>query len=149
MADNSLDYNSIEELPDRFWNKIEKTDSCWLWKGSLWDGYGRYAINRKLYLVHRMAYAVLKQKLGDNTQIDHLCRVKTCVNPDHLEEVSKKENIRRGISRVYNTDLSLCPRGHEYDVEKPSKAGTLIKYCTTCRKEKYLERKQKKAEQLV
>jgi hypothetical protein len=142
MASNSLNYNAIEKLPDRFWHKINKTDSCWLWMGKIDDGYGRFFINGKHYLVHRMAYAVLKNKLQENTQVDHLCKVRNCINPDHLEEVTSKENTRRGLSGKFNTDPNKCPYGHDYDYLLEGKAkGSVYLSCNKC---KYLKAKNSK-----
>ena len=142
MASNSLNYNALEELSDRFWDKVNKTDSCWLWMGKIDDGYGRFFIGGKYYLVHRMAYVVLKEKLQENTQIDHLCKVRNCINPDHLEEVTSKENTRRGLSGKFNTDPNKCPNGHDYDVLLKGKAeGAVYLVCSKCR---YLNAKNRK-----
>lgn len=138
MASASLDYNSITSLPDRFWDKVDKTDTCWLWTAKTDDGYGRFGLgDGKQYLVHRLAFALLKEKIGENMQLDHLCNVRNCLNPDHLEQVTSKENTRRGLAKVFNSDPNLCPRGHAYDKEVPGKApGSVYMACTTCTKER-------------
>jgi hypothetical protein len=137
MAKASLDYNSIDvaDLDVRFWAKVIKTDSCWLWTGKMDDGYGRHGFRNKQYLVHRMVFAVLKEKIIDNLQVDHLCKVRNCLNPEHLEQVTSKENTRRGLSKLFNTDPDLCPYGHDYDVDLPGKilGGPMYKHCSTCR----------------
>jgi hypothetical protein len=112
MARPSLDYNSIEELPQTFWNKVNKTDSCWLWIGKMDDGYGRFNIRGKLYLVHRLTMSVLKEKIADNMQVDHLCSVRNCCNPDHLEQVTFSENTKRGRGRYAQPDMTKCINGH-------------------------------------
>jgi len=133
MASNSLDYNAFDELPERFWDKVIKTDTCWLWMGKIDDGYGRFHTAGKYYLVHRMSFVVLKQKLQENTQVDHLCKVRNCLNPDHLDEVTSKENTRRGLAKIYNTDPNKCPYGHDYDGEIAGKAeGSIYKVCRKC-----------------
>ena len=142
MASNSLDYNAIQELPERFWTKVNKTDSCWLWTGKIDDGYGRFQIGPKLYLVHRLAFAMLNHKLGENTQVDHLCKVRNCINPKHLDEVTSKENTRRGLIKKYNTDPNKCPYGHDYDREIPGKAeGSVYKNCSKCRKHRHAQKR--------
>ena len=142
MAANSLNYNAIDLLPERFWIKVNKTESCWLWMGKIDDGYGRFSIGDRLYLVHRLAFAVMKSKLGTNTQVDHLCKVRNCLNPEHLEEVTSKENTRRGLIKVFNTDPNKCPYGHDYDVEIPGKAeGVTYKNCSKCHKARYAKRR--------
>jgi hypothetical protein len=142
MASASLDYNKFEELPDLFWNKVDKTGDCWIWTAKVDDGYGRWAPpgETKQYLVHRLSFAVLKEKIQNNLQVDHLCKVRNCLNPDHLEQVTTKENTRRGLAKKFNTDPNLCPYGHEYDKEVPGKApDSIYKVCTTCAKEKGAE----------
>jgi hypothetical protein len=84
-------------VDERFWNKVNKTDTCWLWTGALQSrGYGSVGIgNHRTGLAHRVAYEALVGPIGDGLTIDHLCRVKSCVNPAHLEPVTSAENIRR------------------------------------------------------
>ena len=143
MANNSLNYNVFEDLPKTFWAKVTKTETCWLWTSKIDDGYGRMYIRGKYYLVHRMVYVSLKNKLGENTQVDHLCKVRNCVNPDHLDEVSGKENTRRGLSQRFNTDPNKCPYGHDYDGQIKGKAeGSIYKVCSKCRNDKSGKRKQ-------
>lgn len=112
MARPSLDYNSVEELPDHFWNKVNKTDDCWLWTGKIDDGYGRFNIKGKLYLAHRLTMAVLKEKIAENMQVDHLCMVRNCCNPDHLEQVTFGENTKRGRGRYAQPDMTRCINNH-------------------------------------
>jgi len=109
MAQNSLDYNSISELPERFWDKVNKTDTCWLWQGKIDDGYGRFPFKGTTYLVHRLVVAVLKEKLADGTKVDHICKVRNCCNPDHLRQVTPSQNTKGNKKQV---DSTLCVNGH-------------------------------------
>jgi hypothetical protein len=109
MAKPSLDYNSIEELPEQFWDKVTKTDSCWLWTGKIDDGYGRFNIKGTLYLVHRLTMSVLKEKIVDGLVVDHLCMVRNCCNPDHLRQATIAENTKK---RKLNLDPTFCVNGH-------------------------------------
>ena len=84
-------------LSDRFWAKVEKTDSCWTWRACLNSkGYGVVGIDRHRYLAHRVAYTDAYGSIPDDMTIDHLCRNKQCVRVDHMEIVTRAENGRRG-----------------------------------------------------
>lgn len=82
----------------RFWMKVEFTDTCWL-RTAMNDkaGYGSFnhTWDRKVP-AHRYAYEFCVGPIPEGLQIDHLCRVHNCVNPDHLEPVTARENVRRG-----------------------------------------------------
>ncbi len=82
----------------RFWSHVEKAETCWLWTSTITgNGYGHYSIKRVKVGAHRFAYELMVGPIPQGLTIDHLCRVKACVNPDHLEPVTQAENNRRGI----------------------------------------------------
>lgn len=94
----------------RFWARVERSDSCWLWTGSTTKaGYGMFGAGRRgmgnLY-AHRYSYEWAKGPIPAGLHIDHLCRVRNCVNPAHLEAVTQGENNRR--ARPYRRG-SKCP----------------------------------------
>ena len=90
----------IESLYKRFLKKINKTNSCWLWTGRLYkEGYGEFGWNNGHGRAHRFSYTYYKGKIPNGLVIDHLCRVRSCVNPDHLEAVTIREN-RRTLSAI-------------------------------------------------
>lgn len=83
---------------------------CWRWQGPLMpNGYGQVNAWGKRWLAHRLAYTVMVGPIPEARQIDHLCRVRHCINPAHLEPVTQAENLRRQGAAVTH-----CPRGHEY-----------------------------------
>lgn len=95
---------------EAFWNKVEKTDNCWLWLGAKTPlGYGVFVIKGKNVYAHRYSYELIKGKIPENLVIDHLCRVTSCVNPDHLEPVTVSENVLRG---VIVRQRNMCSNGH-------------------------------------
>lgn len=105
-----------EEQETRFWSKVDKSGSCWLWTGSKtsWE-YGQHTVDGKNWRVHRLAYILTKGEIPKGLHLDHLCRVRHCVNPDHLEPVTNKQNVLRGIGPTANNARKThCKRGHEF-----------------------------------
>lgn len=84
----------------RFWAKVDKRgpDDCWLWLANKTapNGHGRFSTGGSMVMAHRFAYELLVGPIPDGLVIDHLCRVRLCVNPKHLEPVTAVENIKRG-----------------------------------------------------
>lgn len=103
-------------VEQRFWAKVIKTETCWLWSASCGHGYGRFSVNRKSVIAHRFAYELLVGPIPDGLVLDHLCRVTRCVNPTHLEPVTTRENTMRGalpaIASLQNIDKTHCKYGH-------------------------------------
>lgn len=104
----------------RFWSHVCKTDACWLWTGFIGpNGYARFRIGgtgSQHEGAHRYAYQLYYGPIAPGNQIDHLCKVRHCVNPQHLEQVSPQENNARSNSpSAQNATKTHCPRGHIYD----------------------------------
>lgn len=119
------------------WDKvIPVTESgCWIWTGACSpNGYGHALIRgggkKKYRDVHRTSYLLYKGHIPHGMTLDHLCRVKCCVNPDHLEVVTQKENNRR-----QKAVITHCPQGHPYNEENTyrRKDGKEKRDCKTCR----------------
>lgn len=113
---------------ERFWSKVDKTDTCWLWVSRMfWDGYGNFYADssRPSMRAHRFAYELLVGPIPEGLVIDHLCRVRSCVNPDHLEPVTNQENLRRAMS-------THCPQGHEFTDENTWCDKRGHRQCRTC-----------------
>lgn len=82
---------------DRFWDKVNKTDDCWLWLGARHNqGYGHFRLNGKIEKAHRVSYRFVVGDIPKGLQLDHLCKNVACVNPYHLEPVTNRENTSRG-----------------------------------------------------
>lgn len=77
---------------ERFWARVDKsTGDCWLWTGGRTaDGYGTMTFS-----AHRMAFELARGPVPKNLELDHICKVRLCVNPAHLEPVTRSENLRR------------------------------------------------------
>jgi len=84
---------------------------CWVWQGAKDKGYGKVRVGSKILGVHRVAYEAIIGPIPVGLEIDHLCRNHGCYNPEHLEPVTHKENLRRGNTHGKETH---CPQGHSY-----------------------------------
>ena len=118
---NSIWGDSVPTVEERFWAKVEKTDTCWLWIGTINDkGYGQFTIGRESFRAHRFAYELLVGPIPEGLELDHLCRNRACVNSVHLEPVTTLENFRRGLSgqitRQRLLGITHCRQGHPYDL---------------------------------
>ncbi len=87
-------------LAERFWEKVLfNSHSCWDWIAGKSNGYGMISIDNVGYCAHRVAYEMEVGPIPDGLVIDHLCRNRGCVRPDHMELVTLAENTRRGNSK--------------------------------------------------
>lgn len=99
----------------QFWARVDASGDCWEWTGSKTSyGYGIVIRNWRRTGAHREAYRLLVGPIPEGLTIDHLCRNHSCVNPDHLEPVTRAENVRRGIPAGYWGKQPRCTKGHPY-----------------------------------
>lgn len=142
---------------ERFMSKIQKTDSgCWEWTGCHnSSGYGEFVRGsrrdgtRRTIRAHRYAYEHFVGKIPDGLELDHLCRNRTCVRPDHLEAVTHRENIRRGETGKHGNHRGAignhnasgphklkthCIRGHEFNTENTYTSPRGGRDCRVCRR---------------
>lgn len=104
----------------RFWKKVStQPNGCWAWLGGTDEnGYGKFSPKHaKTVLAHRFAYQLYQAEIPNGMVLDHLCRTPSCVNPNHLEPVTNRENVRRGLSGTLRTH---CKRGHSQTPENVS-----------------------------
>lgn len=121
---------------DRFLERIEcSSDGCWRWtRGKLANGYAEFQAEGRTVLAHRWAYAHFVGAIPAGLFIDHLCRVRDCVNPLHLEAVTNKENILRGTGfSARNARKTHCTRGHEFTPENIVARKRGGRECRICR----------------
>lgn len=121
---------------ERFWSKVNKTDTCWLWTACITpNGYGLFKYKGKVERAHRIAYQVDKGDIPKGLVIDHLCRIKHCVNPDHLEAVTQRENVLRGESlAAINARKTHCKRGDKLSGDNLYLDFKGKRYCRICKK---------------
>ena len=120
-------------VADRFWPKVRKTSTCWVWTASqAGKGYGVFWDGVRQVYAHRFAFESVHGTIEPRLQIDHLCRVHNCVNPEHLEVVTNRENVLRGQhpSMVIHR-AQRCARGHPYTTENVSNR-TNDRHCRIC-----------------
>ncbi len=83
---------------DRFWAKVDKTGECWLWTaGCFKRGYGSFRLNGKMERAHSLSFRLARGDVPKGLVLDHLCRNKRCVRPEHLDPVTQLVNVRRGL----------------------------------------------------
>lgn len=138
---------SNEPLHRRFWFRVLVTETCWLWTGPLnpKSGYGMQIQHRgRKYQAHRLAYESIVGPIPDGLQLDHLCRVRHCVNPAHLEAVTARVNTLRGNSTsALNHRKTHCPQGHEYSPENTYQ-GKKARHCRACARNYQARRREQR-----
>lgn len=125
----------------RFMEHVSRDESgCWIWTGCLnHHGYGGFGLpNRRSALAHRWSYEHFVGDIPDDLQIDHLCRVRACVNPDHLEPVTSRENTIRGVGpTAVNALKTHCIHGHEFTEDNTYvMPGRNYRRCRACKKDR-------------
>lgn len=137
----------VQGTPEaRFWSLVDAGGVCWEWIGFLRDGYGRFQESESTPTIsaHRWAYGHLCGPISPDLELDHLCRNRRCVNPDHLEPVTKVINGLRGNSpHAINARKTHCHQGHPF-----TEGNTYIengggRRCRECRRAAYRTRTAK------
>lgn len=107
--------NARRLTAERFWSKVRKTEKCWEWLACISNGYGRFGVNGRVKQAHVFAYELTIGPVPEGLELDHLCRNRRCVRPDHLEPVTRRVNLLRGntIAAVHSAKTH-CPQGHPY-----------------------------------
>ena len=137
----------VELILDRFWDKVDvdQKTNCWNFTSMLRNGYGRFKVNYKTVSAHRFLYEIHNGKIPKGLTLDHLCRNLSCVNPDHLEAITQKENVLRGTApSALAVRNNKCIRGHELTgtnlyINK-SNGERMCKECSAIRRREYYKK---------
>lgn len=126
--------------PDSLWAKVDKAGPvpeyrpdlgvCWLWTGATMpNGYGNAWNGSEVVGAHRAVYELVVGPIPEGMDLDHLCRVRNCVRPSHVEPVTRSENMVRSPLVGAKTH---CPAGHEYTEENTLTTPGQGRKCRTC-----------------
>lgn len=111
---------------------------CWIWAGKpKAEGYGTFTVERRPEYAHRASYVIHRGPIPDGLVIDHLCRVRICVNPAHLEPITRHENFVRGIRAIHPEHGTHCAQGHEWNDENTYwNPARTQRHCRVCSRER-------------
>jgi hypothetical protein len=112
-------HDAVDVDEPRFWDRVDVRHplGCWIWTSTLnTHGYGVLQIDGRNFYAHRYAFLALRGGIPSGLELDHLCFTRACVNPDHLEPVTHRENLRRShtVANI-NAAKTHCKRGHPLD----------------------------------
>ena len=142
--------NLTEKDRSRFWKYVEKPIfnnlDCWKWKGyKNIKGYGQIWVKPKLYPAHRISFLMYKGSIPNGMVLDHICRIRNCVNPWHLRVVTVKENVLCGIGKpAILAAMKICSKGHPFNGKNlgiDKNRGQ--RYCKECRRLRQIEYRKK------
>ncbi|MFF8910548.1 HNH endonuclease signature motif containing protein [Streptomyces olivaceoviridis] len=129
------------------------TTPCWRWNGSInRGGYGRVSVKLsdgiwRPQSAHRAAYQIFIAPIPEGLELDHLCRIRHCCNPWHLEPVTKTVNVRRGLAPITSgqwlRERTQCPKGHPYDEENTRVSPSSRRHCRACARDRARQNRAK------
>lgn len=94
----------MTSLPARFWDRVNRTDTCWQWTGHVTaNGYGKMSLGGRVQYVHRLAYEDAHGPIAAGLVIDHKCHVKRCVRLEHLHAVTNSQNMQNRAGAAANS----------------------------------------------
>lgn len=124
---------AVRPLEERIFEKVDADGCCWLWTGAKnIGGYGAVSLGRRdgAAIVHRLVWKLLVGPIPEGMELDHLCRVRECCNPDHLQPVTRAVNVARGAQRAGIHRRAACINGHPFT---PDNTITTLRGTHTCR----------------
>lgn len=119
---------------ERFWSKVKKTESCWIWcGGKIKDGYGHFHLNRKQHKAHRISWQIINGEIPPGIWACHHCDNPSCVRPDHLFLGTTSDNQIDSAKKGRHAEVKKthCPYGHPYSADN-TVVGRLGRCCKQC-----------------
>lgn len=123
----------------RFWPRVEVVGDCWLWRGALHRGYGSFRGDGRSLKAYRWAWESVNGPVPAGLELDHLCRNKACVRPDHLDPVPHSVNVARGDAGGYIRRRTHCKYGHPFAGDNLILRPTGGRDCLECRRRRTRE----------
>lgn len=121
---------------DKYWIP-EPNSGCWIWIGGIAsNGYGSFYDGERMDSAHAFSYRYHVGPVQAGLDLDHLCRVRCCVNPDHLEPVTRQVNAARGLCGHHMKGKTSCKRGHAFDDVNTYFNSNGTRECRTCQRHK-------------
>lgn len=136
------------EFPERWISKIQvDPNGCWIWTAARdGQGYGATKVKGRMVGAHRAIYEHLVGRIPEGLHCDHLCRVRICVNPSHIEIVSCQENVLRGVGHsAQNARKTRCLHGHVFDSDRSDGKRS----CKTCNAKHARNHRRRKMEERI
>lgn len=133
---------NLNELPPEIQDRImpEPMSGCWLWIGRLTRGdYAQVYYRGRTHRSHRIVYQLFVCDIPDGLELDHTCKLRSCVNPAHLDPVTHLENIKRSNVGKACAAKTHCVKGHPYEgsnlILRPGRNGKPTRVCRICKNE--------------
>lgn len=129
--------NSRGTIEQRLMSRVLKNENtgCWIWTGALSAGsYGSIFHEGRMQKAHRVSWRLNRGEIPDGLDLDHLCRVRRCVNPDHLEPVTRSENLLRSPLMDRYSHKTHCVHGHEFTPDNTRVMANGHRVCRSCQR---------------
>lgn len=135
----------MRDWTDRFLAKVRDSESgCWEWTGHIKpNGYGQVTVRGRKFNAHRFAYEAMVGPIPSGLVIDHLCRNRRCLRPEHLDPVTQRTNVLRGEGpAAHNARRSHCVQGHPFDDANTYVRSDRSRSCRACNAARNRRRRQ-------